>query len=94
MEEGTRGNDIVLTIDIDLQREIEQILAEELLITKSEPNTDFYNRSFVIVQDAKTGEILAMTGKQIQNVPPSLDRACARGKRAWAEYYRRADSGA
>ena len=68
LEEGTRGNDITLTIDINLQREIEQILVEELIATKSEPNTDFYNRSFVIIQDAKTGEILAMAGKQIQMV--------------------------
>ena len=68
LKEGKRGNDLVLTIDIDLQREIEQILAEELIATKSEPNTEFYNRSFVIIEDAKTGEILAMAGKQIQNV--------------------------
>ena len=31
---------------------------------KTEPNTDYYNRSFVIISDPKTGEILAMAGKQ------------------------------
>lgn len=64
-KEGTRGNDIVLSIDINLQKKIEEILTEELITTKKEPNTDFYNRSFVIVTDPNTGEILAMAGKQI-----------------------------
>lgn len=65
IEEGTRGNDIVLTIDIELQQAVEQILEEELINAKKEPNTEYYNRSFVIIQEAKTGEILAMAGKQI-----------------------------
>lgn len=65
IKEGERGNDLVLTIDIKLQQEIEKILEKYLLIAKKEPNTSFYNRSFVIIQDPNTGEILAMTGKQI-----------------------------
>ena len=65
--EGHRGNDLVLTIDIDLQQAVEQILEEELLKAKNEPNTEYYNRSFAIITDPKTGEILAMAGKQIVN---------------------------
>lgn len=65
LSEGNRGNDIVLTIDIELQKQIEAILEEELIKTKSEPNTEYYNRSFAIVADPNTGEILAMAGKQI-----------------------------
>lgn len=64
-EAGTRGNDIVLTIDIELQKDIEEILEEELLKTKKEKNTEYYNRSFVILTNPKTGEILAASGKQI-----------------------------
>lgn len=62
---GTRGNDIVLTIDIELQKEVENILEEELIKTKKEKNTEYYNRSFVVITDPKTGEVLAMAGKQI-----------------------------
>ena len=62
---GVRGNDIYLTIDIRLQKEVERILEEQLVITKSEPNTEFYNRSFVVITDPNTGEVLAMAGKQI-----------------------------
>ena len=65
LEEGTRGHDVKLTIDIELQAAVEKILEEELLTTKGEPNTKYYNKSFVIVSDHNTGEILAMAGKQI-----------------------------
>ncbi len=64
-EPGVRGDDLVLTIDIKLQNEIEKILEENLVLAKSEPNTELYNRTFVIVNDPNTGELLAMAGKQI-----------------------------
>jgi len=66
IEEGSRGNDIVLSIDIDLQKAVEDILTEEVIRTKTEANTEYYNRSFVIITDPSTGEILAMAGKQIK----------------------------
>lgn len=65
VKEGSRGNDIVLSIDIELQKAVEEILTNELIKTKKEPNTELYNRSFVIISNPKTGEILAMAGKQI-----------------------------
>ena len=65
ISKGSRGNDIVLTIDINLQKEVEKILEEELLIAKTEPNTEYFDKAYVIVNDPKTGEILAMAGKQI-----------------------------
>ncbi len=65
LKEGTRGKDIVLTIDIELQREIDKIIESELIATKKEPNTEYYNRSFVVVTEPNTGEILAMSAKQI-----------------------------
>lgn len=66
VKEGTRGNDVVLTIDIELQKEVERILTEEVLKAKTEPNTKYYDRSFVVIQNPKTGEILAMAGKQVK----------------------------
>lgn len=65
LEEGKRGNDIVLSIDIELQKQIEETLEKQIISAKSEPNTQYYNRSFVIITEAKTGEILAMAGKQV-----------------------------
>lgn len=64
VEEGSRGNDIVLTIDIKLQKEIEKVLEEELLATKNKDKyTKYLDRGFVVIQDPNTGEILAMAGK-------------------------------
>ena len=65
VEEGSRGNDIMLTIDIELQKEVEKILEEQMRRAKGERNTEYYNKSFVIISNPNTGEILAMTGKQI-----------------------------
>ena len=72
VEQGKRGNDIVLTIDINLQKYIEEMLEQEVLNAKSEPNTEYYNRSFVVVSDPNNGEILAMAGKQVQQENGSL----------------------
>ena len=41
------------------------MLEEQLLITKKEPNTEFYNRSFVVIVNPKTGEVISLAGKQI-----------------------------
>ena len=66
VSEGKRGNDIVLTIDINLQKYLEEVLTSEVMNAKGEVNTEYYNRSFVVVSDPSTGEILAMGGKQIR----------------------------
>lgn len=68
LNEGSRGNDIVLTIDINIQKEIEQILEEEILnAKKNDMNTTYYTGSHVIVVEPNTGEILAMASKQVVN---------------------------
>ncbi len=64
VSEGKRGNDIVLTIDIELQQQLEAILNEEILSTKGQVNTEYYDRSYAVIQDPNTGEILAMAGRQ------------------------------
>ena len=63
---GSRGNDIVLTIDIELQKYLEDTLSEEVMNASNEPNTPYYNRSFAIISNPNTGEILAMSGKQVR----------------------------
>ena len=64
VSEGKRGNDIVLTIDIELQQQLESILNEEILSTKGQANTEYYDRSYAVITDPNTGEILAMAGRQ------------------------------
>ena len=65
IKEGVRGKDIVLSIDINLQKEVEDIIAQYVRNTKGEPNTDYYDHSTVVIQDPTTGEILAMASKKL-----------------------------
>ncbi len=65
IKKGSRGNDIVLSIDINLQIALEKIIEEELVKAKQEPNTEFFDHTSVVISDPKTGDILAMASKQI-----------------------------
>lgn len=67
VKEGSRGNDLVLSIDINLQKELEAIIEEELIKAKSEANTEYFDHTSVIITDPKTGEVLAMASKRITN---------------------------
>ncbi len=67
LQEGQRGNDILLTIDIELQKEVEKIVEEELLYTKkNDKYTDYFDRAYVVISDPNTGEVLSMVGKIIK----------------------------
>lgn len=65
ISEGQRGKDLVLTIDMDLQRAVETIIEEELLNMKKQPRTALLDRAYVVLMDPNTGEILTMAGKRI-----------------------------
>ena len=67
VSEEKKGNDLVLSIDIDLQLEIESIVEKEMLKAKKEPNTEYFNRVFTIISNPYTGEIKAMVAKLINN---------------------------
>lgn len=67
IKEGSRGNDIVLSIDIDLQVEVEKIIEANIIRAKGEANTEYYDHSSVIIQDPYTGEVLAMASKKLVN---------------------------
>lgn len=64
LEKGEKGKDIVLTIDFDLQQEVEKIIEEELLLAKKIKGNELLDRAFVVMMNPKTGEILSMAGKQ------------------------------
>lgn len=67
VKEGKKGNDIYLNIDINLQEEIENIIVNNIKRAKYEPNTNFLNRTYVILTDVKTGGIIALAGKKVIN---------------------------
>lgn len=65
VSKGERGKDLVLTIDMDLQQQVEQIITQELWKAKQNPDAGLLDRAFVVMMDPHTGEILTMAGKQI-----------------------------
>lgn len=60
-----KGKDIVLSIDIELQLKIEEILEKEMILAKKEYNTKYYDKSYLIVSDPNTGEIISLVGKKL-----------------------------
>ncbi|WP_019155765.1 peptidoglycan D,D-transpeptidase FtsI family protein [Robertmurraya massiliosenegalensis] len=65
VSEGQRGKDLVLSIDMDLQLEVEKIIEKHLTSAKQKPRTGFLDRAFVVMMDPNTGEVLSMAGKQL-----------------------------
>lgn len=58
------GNDLYLSIDINLQKEVENIVKEELQKAKKYPNTEYLNDAYVILSNPKTGQIRAIAGQR------------------------------
>lgn len=67
------GKDIVLNIDIDLQKYTESVLEEEITLAKKHPNSKYFNTSFVIISNPNDGSILTMAGRKITNNGEFLD---------------------
>lgn len=65
VKEGRKGNDLVLSIDINVQLELEKILKENILLAKKRKNTDYFSESYSIVGDPLTGAIIAMSGQKL-----------------------------
>jgi cell division protein FtsI/penicillin-binding protein 2 len=65
ISDGERGKDLVLTIDMDLQKQVEAIIEDELRSARAKPNTSLLDRAFVVLMNPHTGEVLTMAGKQL-----------------------------
>ncbi|WP_336975059.1 penicillin-binding protein 2 [Bacillus thuringiensis] len=63
ISKGKSGNNLIMTIDMKLQKAVEEILEKQLKAYKgSEPLLD---RAFVVMMNPNTGEILSMAGKKL-----------------------------
>lgn len=68
VKEAKRGKDIVLNIDINLQKEVDSIIDSYLIKAKSEANTKYLSKTYVVIQKPNTGEVLAISGRQVLKV--------------------------
>jgi penicillin-binding protein A len=66
---GHKGKDLILTLDMELQKAVDQIIEEELLSAKRMPGTALTDRAYVVLMEPMTGEVLAMSGKKIVKDP-------------------------
>ncbi|WP_100407983.1 peptidoglycan D,D-transpeptidase FtsI family protein [Bacillus solitudinis] len=58
---GKRGNDLVLTLDMELQQQLEEILANEM--RRAGKKSFILDRSaYAVLMDPRTGDLLAMAG--------------------------------
>ncbi|WP_066153718.1 peptidoglycan D,D-transpeptidase FtsI family protein [Halalkalibacter krulwichiae] len=58
--QGQRGNDLVLSLDMELQQELEEIIDEEM---RKAGNSFILDRSaYAVLMDPRTGDVLAMAG--------------------------------
>ncbi|MGN8645490.1 peptidoglycan D,D-transpeptidase FtsI family protein [Gracilibacillus sp. HCP3S3_G5_1] len=62
--EGQRGKDLILTVDMEFQSEVDKIVEEELrkAINNSANNTGYLQDALAVVMDPRTGDILALSG--------------------------------
>lgn len=68
VSEGSRGYDLVLTIDMELQQQVEQIVTDALLKYGGGANK-WLDRAFIVMMDPYTGEIYCMVGKKLVTDP-------------------------
>ncbi|MFC7060642.1 peptidoglycan D,D-transpeptidase FtsI family protein [Halobacillus seohaensis] len=66
VREGSRGKDLMLSLDIELQQKVDKIVEEELVkAIEQEPTANQHMENAVVVMsDPNNGEILAISGKQ------------------------------
>lgn len=71
VEQGRRGYDLQLSFDMDLQKEAEKIIEEEIRKARSASGNYTIDRAFAVVMDPHRGDILSMAGKQVNLKKPS-----------------------
>lgn len=69
VREGEPGKDLVLSLDSELQLELEKLVSDKLLRLKAGPNSRLLDRAFLVMMDPNTGEVLSLVGKRIVKNP-------------------------
>ncbi|MCY7947866.1 penicillin-binding protein 2 [Bacillus atrophaeus] len=64
IDKGSRGYDLQLSFDMELQAKVEKIIEEELRNSRARGNY-MVDRAFVVMMDPNNGDILTMAGKRI-----------------------------
>lgn len=67
IENEKKGNDLVLSIDIDLQMKVDEILKNKITLGKKYGNTEYFKDSYAIISNPLSGAILAISGQRLND---------------------------
>ena len=65
IKESVKGKDLYLSIDINIQLELEKIIKEEIIKAKKYENTDYFNSFYGVIGDPLTGKILGISAQKL-----------------------------
>ncbi|MBC1520854.1 penicillin-binding protein 2 [Listeria aquatica] len=65
--EGSKGKDLVLSVDVDFQRAVEEILRNNIKKGKASSGSDLLDRAFVVAMDPYSGEVLSLAGQKLNS---------------------------
>ncbi len=66
LREAKGGNDIVLSLDMELTQRIADAMDEMLIDASKYINSKYMDRAYVMISDPRTGEILAMVSRRLE----------------------------
>ncbi|WP_019413691.1 penicillin-binding protein 2 [Paenisporosarcina sp. TG20] len=72
--EGQPGKDLVLTIDSEMQAKMESLVEAKMVEMKRQRGSHLLDRTFVVILDPNTGEVLSIVGKQFGEDPDTGKR--------------------
>lgn len=67
IKEEEKGSDLYLSIDIDIQKKLEEESKKELLLSKEKPNTEYFKEVYSAIGNPSTGEIIAILGIRLND---------------------------
>ncbi|EIT86311.1 penicillin-binding protein 2A [Fictibacillus macauensis ZFHKF-1] len=70
---GKRGKDLVLSVDMDLQHNLENIVEQELKKAKARGGNELMNSAYIVMMNPTTGGIYAIAGKKYEDGKYSND---------------------
>ena len=59
---GSKGQDLTLSIDLNLQRYVEQLLGDTLLANATNPYRTYMDTIYLVAMNPKTGDVLSLAG--------------------------------
>ncbi|GEB76678.1 peptidoglycan D,D-transpeptidase FtsI family protein [Sporolactobacillus inulinus] len=67
IKDGTRGDDLRLTIDIRLQKKLDQVLEQKITSARAMGGNGQNDSAYAVMMNPKTGAVLAIGGKKYVN---------------------------